>query len=245
MAELGVTDWRLLGGPGRFRDSGMIGTPPNDRPDCFWRADLLVAATDLVRRDPRGATAGPRHLRRLRRLRPPRPHPGAPGHALCDRAGRQPDLPRRPRPRMGRAEGLLDGLPAQHRPRGHRGAPGPGRRRRVHRHGSRRHPVRLRRRTRHHGDRRRGLPRQQDGGPARARHPGQRRRGLLRPRRQRGLRGVRHRVLPTRPADPSWAPGTRRGRPISSPGSRSDVGRPRLALARRALLLPLGAPAWA
>ena len=48
MAELGVTDWRLLGGPGRFRDSGMIGTPPNDRPDCFWRTDLLVAAVELV-----------------------------------------------------------------------------------------------------------------------------------------------------------------------------------------------------
>jgi N-acetyl-1-D-myo-inositol-2-amino-2-deoxy-alpha-D-glucopyranoside deacetylase len=48
MAELGVTDWRLLGGPGRFRDSGMVGTPPNDRPDCFWRTDLLVAASELV-----------------------------------------------------------------------------------------------------------------------------------------------------------------------------------------------------
>ena len=48
MAELGVTDFRLLGGPGRFRDSGMIGTPPNERPDSFWRTDLLVAATELV-----------------------------------------------------------------------------------------------------------------------------------------------------------------------------------------------------
>lgn len=48
MAELGVTDHRLLGGPGRFRDSGMMGTPPNDRPDCFWRADLLAAAVELV-----------------------------------------------------------------------------------------------------------------------------------------------------------------------------------------------------
>ncbi len=48
MAELGVTDWRLLGGPGRFRDSGMVGTPPNDRPDCFWRTDLLEAALELV-----------------------------------------------------------------------------------------------------------------------------------------------------------------------------------------------------
>ena len=48
MEVLGVTDWRLLGGPHKYRDSGMIGTPPNDRPDCFWRADLLEAATDLV-----------------------------------------------------------------------------------------------------------------------------------------------------------------------------------------------------
>ena len=48
MARLGVTDHRLLGGAGRYRDSGMIGTPDNDDPTCFWRADLLTAATDLV-----------------------------------------------------------------------------------------------------------------------------------------------------------------------------------------------------
>lgn len=48
MAALGVTDWRLLGGEGRYRDSGMIGTPPNQRSDCFWRADLLEAASHLV-----------------------------------------------------------------------------------------------------------------------------------------------------------------------------------------------------
>jgi len=48
MAALGVTDWRLLGGPGAYRDSGMIGTAPNDRADCFWRADLLDAAKHLV-----------------------------------------------------------------------------------------------------------------------------------------------------------------------------------------------------
>lgn len=48
MAELGVTDFRLLGGPGRFRDSGMIGTPANEKPNCFWRADLLDAARALV-----------------------------------------------------------------------------------------------------------------------------------------------------------------------------------------------------
>lgn len=48
MAELGVTDHRRLGGDGAFRDSGMVGTASNDRPDCFWRADLLAAARPLV-----------------------------------------------------------------------------------------------------------------------------------------------------------------------------------------------------
>lgn len=48
MQALGVTDWRLLGGPGRFRDSGMVGTPSNERPEAFARADLLEAATELV-----------------------------------------------------------------------------------------------------------------------------------------------------------------------------------------------------
>ena len=49
MAELGVTDWQLLGGPGTYRDSGMVGTPPNERSDCFWRSDLLEAAKHLVK----------------------------------------------------------------------------------------------------------------------------------------------------------------------------------------------------
>ncbi|WKU46836.1 N-acetyl-1-D-myo-inositol-2-amino-2-deoxy-alpha-D-glucopyranoside deacetylase [Streptomyces sp. VNUA116] len=48
MKELGVTDHRLLGGAGRYRDSGMMGAPQNDRPDCFWRADVDEAATSLV-----------------------------------------------------------------------------------------------------------------------------------------------------------------------------------------------------
>jgi N-acetyl-1-D-myo-inositol-2-amino-2-deoxy-alpha-D-glucopyranoside deacetylase len=48
MAELGVTDHRFLGGPGRYRDSGMMGVPQNDRPDCFWRADLDEAAGHLA-----------------------------------------------------------------------------------------------------------------------------------------------------------------------------------------------------
>lgn len=48
MEALGVTDYRVLGGIGRYRDSGMMGTPANDRPGCFWRADLREAATYLV-----------------------------------------------------------------------------------------------------------------------------------------------------------------------------------------------------
>jgi N-acetyl-1-D-myo-inositol-2-amino-2-deoxy-alpha-D-glucopyranoside deacetylase len=48
MKLLGVTDHRFLGGAGRFRDSGMMGTPANDRPGCFWRADLREAADELV-----------------------------------------------------------------------------------------------------------------------------------------------------------------------------------------------------
>ncbi|WP_405019090.1 N-acetyl-1-D-myo-inositol-2-amino-2-deoxy-alpha-D-glucopyranoside deacetylase [Kitasatospora sp. NBC_00070] len=48
MGELGVTDLRFLGGPGRYRDSGMMGLPENDRPDCFWRAPLDEAAGHLV-----------------------------------------------------------------------------------------------------------------------------------------------------------------------------------------------------
>ena len=48
MEALGVTDHRFLGGPGRWRDSGMMGTPANERPDCFWRADLDEAPRELV-----------------------------------------------------------------------------------------------------------------------------------------------------------------------------------------------------
>ncbi|MFF5669694.1 N-acetyl-1-D-myo-inositol-2-amino-2-deoxy-alpha-D-glucopyranoside deacetylase [Streptomyces hygroscopicus] len=48
MDALGVQDHRFLGGPGRYRDSGMMGAPQNDRPDCFWQADLDEAAGYLV-----------------------------------------------------------------------------------------------------------------------------------------------------------------------------------------------------
>jgi N-acetyl-1-D-myo-inositol-2-amino-2-deoxy-alpha-D-glucopyranoside deacetylase len=45
---LGVADHRFLGGPGRWRDSGMMGTPSNDWDGCFWRADLDEAARELL-----------------------------------------------------------------------------------------------------------------------------------------------------------------------------------------------------
>jgi len=48
MEALGVRDHRFLGGPGRWRDSGMMGTPANERPDCFWQADLDEATRALV-----------------------------------------------------------------------------------------------------------------------------------------------------------------------------------------------------
>src|SRR5947199_6003842 len=48
MRALGVTDFRFLGGPGRWRDSGMMGTPANDHPRSFWRADLDEATRELV-----------------------------------------------------------------------------------------------------------------------------------------------------------------------------------------------------
>jgi N-acetyl-1-D-myo-inositol-2-amino-2-deoxy-alpha-D-glucopyranoside deacetylase len=52
MAALGVTDSRFLGGAGRYRDSGMIGTPANRHPRAFWNADLadaVAAAVAVVR----------------------------------------------------------------------------------------------------------------------------------------------------------------------------------------------------
>ncbi|HEX2313229.1 MAG TPA: N-acetyl-1-D-myo-inositol-2-amino-2-deoxy-alpha-D-glucopyranoside deacetylase [Thermomonospora sp.] len=47
-AALGVTDHRFLGGPGRWRDSGMMGAASNDHPGCFWRADVDEAAAPLA-----------------------------------------------------------------------------------------------------------------------------------------------------------------------------------------------------
>ena len=48
-AALGIRDHRFLGGPGRWRDSGMTGLPANDSPDCFWQADVAAAAAELAK----------------------------------------------------------------------------------------------------------------------------------------------------------------------------------------------------
>jgi len=47
-AALGVTDYRFLGGAGRYRDSGMMGLDTNRHPRAFWQADLDEAAGYLV-----------------------------------------------------------------------------------------------------------------------------------------------------------------------------------------------------
>ncbi len=52
LQELGITDSRFLGGAGRWRDSGMMGTPANDHPRCFWQADpheTCAAAVAVIR----------------------------------------------------------------------------------------------------------------------------------------------------------------------------------------------------
>jgi N-acetyl-1-D-myo-inositol-2-amino-2-deoxy-alpha-D-glucopyranoside deacetylase len=50
MDELGIKDFRFLGAPSKkWRDSGMMGTPANDRDDVFWQADLDEASIELVK----------------------------------------------------------------------------------------------------------------------------------------------------------------------------------------------------
>jgi N-acetyl-1-D-myo-inositol-2-amino-2-deoxy-alpha-D-glucopyranoside deacetylase len=73
-SALGVTDHRFLGGAGRYRDSGMMGTPANEHPRCFWRADVDEAAglllevmrevrpRVLVTYDPNGFYGHPDHI---------------------------------------------------------------------------------------------------------------------------------------------------------------------------------------
>ncbi|MFS4094009.1 N-acetyl-1-D-myo-inositol-2-amino-2-deoxy-alpha-D-glucopyranoside deacetylase [Streptomyces sp. AF1A] len=71
---LGVRDVRLLGGAGRYGDSGMMATPDNDDPGCFWQADVDEAAgylaevileirpQVLVTYDDRGGYGHPDHI---------------------------------------------------------------------------------------------------------------------------------------------------------------------------------------
>ena len=71
---LGLTDARFLGGAGHFRDSGMMGTPANDHPRAFWRAEVDTAAglvADIIRQtrpqvlityDPNGFYGHPDHI---------------------------------------------------------------------------------------------------------------------------------------------------------------------------------------
>lgn len=49
MVALGVKDHRFLGAPHtQYRDSGMMGTEPNERAENFWKADFDVATQYLV-----------------------------------------------------------------------------------------------------------------------------------------------------------------------------------------------------
>ena len=75
MKELGVTDHRFLGGPGRFRDSGMMGAEQNDRAGCLLAARTStrpppylvevireVRPQVLVTYDPDGGYGHPDHI---------------------------------------------------------------------------------------------------------------------------------------------------------------------------------------
>ncbi len=79
MTHLGVTDHRFLGGPGRFRDSGMMDTEANIKPRAFWRAaddavlfdEAVAAAVEVIREvrpqvvvtyDPNGDYGHPDHI---------------------------------------------------------------------------------------------------------------------------------------------------------------------------------------
>jgi len=71
---LGLTDARFLGGAGRFRDSGMMGTEANKHQRAFWNADLDEAGglvADIIREirpqvvvtyDPNGFYGHPDHI---------------------------------------------------------------------------------------------------------------------------------------------------------------------------------------
>ena len=50
MKALGINDFRFLGDPDiKYRDSGMMGTDPNNRSESFWQADFDQATAHLVK----------------------------------------------------------------------------------------------------------------------------------------------------------------------------------------------------
>ena len=61
-ARSACTDHRFLGGPARWRDSGMMGTPGNDDPRAFWSCATRPAALR-----PRPSTRPPRSSARCAR----------------------------------------------------------------------------------------------------------------------------------------------------------------------------------
>ncbi len=88
-AALGLADHRFLGGPGRWRDSGMAlaghgvraATPERLHPRAFARPESFAEQVQaLVAGAGRGTPAGRAQLPRGRRLRPPGPRPRARHH---------------------------------------------------------------------------------------------------------------------------------------------------------------------
>ena len=217
MAALGVTDSRFLGGAGRYRDSGMMGTAANEHPRAFWNADLdeaVGAAVAVVREvrpqvvvtyDENGGYGHPDHIQ---------------AHRVAMGAVdgcRRPGLPARPRASRGTSprstgaacrarcssrastrwrsrvstffEGVTDAARAA---------------------------VRRRRRGGGRGGRRRRLRRCQARRDARPPDPDPGRRAVLRAVQQPGPGGARHRVLPAGPGERGPRRRARRvgGRPV-------------------------------
>ena len=225
MAALGVTDIRFLGGPGRYRDSGMIGHAGERAPAGLLERRPRRGRRARGRRRPRGPAAGRRHLRRERRLRPPRPHPGPPRRDGRGRGRRRPRLPARPRRAVGRWR-RSTGRPCRARccRRASTRWPPPATTSVLRgRHRRRRHPLRRAGRA---GHRRRRRPARSHGSKdaAMRAHPTQitGRRAVLRAVEQPRPGGARRRVLPAgaaasaaRPA----RPGRVGGRPVRRPGA--------------------------